>query len=129
MIHEILDVFSESAKWSDLTVNCNVQKLQPTFGLKFKFVIDAVGRKIQPDEKIKMIELFSCFDLLNHNVDLKAPEVVYKILEITYTKEFFCGIQIAVNDSFHSKYMLKNRPYLGPTSTDHELAFLMANQA
>jgi tRNA (guanine10-N2)-methyltransferase len=24
---------------------------------------------------------------------------------------------------------LKKRPYLGPTSTDHEIAFLMANQA
>lgn len=28
-----------------------------------------------------------------------------------------------------SRYSLKNRIYLGPTSTDHELAFLMVNQA
>ena len=31
-------------------------------------------------------------------------------------------------DTFHAKYSLKKRPYLGPTSTDHELAMLMANQ-
>ena len=31
--------------------------------------------------------------------------------------------------TFFSKYNLDKRPYLGPTSTDHELAFLMANQA
>jgi tRNA (guanine10-N2)-methyltransferase len=28
-----------------------------------------------------------------------------------------------------TKYSLRKRPYLGPTTTDHELAFLMANQA
>lgn len=32
------------------------------------------------------------------------------------------------DDTFYMKYSLKRRPYLGPTSTDHELAFLMANQ-
>ena len=32
------------------------------------------------------------------------------------------------DDTFYSKYNLKKRPYLGPTSTDHELAILMANQ-
>ena len=31
--------------------------------------------------------------------------------------------------SYFSKYDLKARPYLGPTSTSHELAFLMSNQA
>jgi tRNA (guanine10-N2)-methyltransferase len=32
------------------------------------------------------------------------------------------------DDTFFAKYNLKKRPYLGPTSTDHELALLMANQ-
>lgn len=31
--------------------------------------------------------------------------------------------------TYFTRYDLKKRPYLGPTSTDHELAFLMANQA
>ena len=30
-------------------------------------------------------------------------------------------------NTFYAKYMLSKRPYLGPTSTDHELAFLMVN--
>ena len=29
---------------------------------------------------------------------------------------------------FCYKYNLKNRPFLGPTSTDEKLAFLMVNQ-
>ena len=32
------------------------------------------------------------------------------------------------DDTFYHKYDLRKRPYLGPTSTDHLLAFLMANQ-
>ena len=32
------------------------------------------------------------------------------------------------SETFHSMYSLKLRPYLGPTSTDHELALLMTNQ-
>ena len=32
------------------------------------------------------------------------------------------------DDTFYGRYNLKKRPYLGPTSTDHELALLMANQ-
>ena len=32
------------------------------------------------------------------------------------------------DDTHYGKYTLKKRPYLGPTSTDHLLAFLMANQ-
>ena len=31
--------------------------------------------------------------------------------------------------SYFAKFDLNKRPYLGPTSTCHELAFLMANQA
>jgi tRNA G10 N-methylase Trm11 len=32
------------------------------------------------------------------------------------------------DETFYLKYDLKYRPYLGPTSTDHELALLMVNQ-
>lgn len=37
-------------------------------------------------------------------------------------------ISVKEDGTFHQKYDLVKRPYLGPTSTDHELAFLMANQ-
>ena len=45
----------------------------------------------------------------------------------------YFGHQVATSrpnneDTFYTKYSLKLRPYLGPTSTDHELAMLMANQ-
>jgi tRNA G10 N-methylase Trm11 len=38
-----------------------------------------------------------------------------------------CRIGGKESDTFYKRFNLKKRPYLGPTSTDHELAFLMAN--
>jgi tRNA G10 N-methylase Trm11 len=69
-------------------------------------------------------------------VDLKNYEMVYKIIDNDTDNELYFGNVVAStrpddyrDDTFHSKYSLKKRPYLGPTSCDTELAFLMANQA
>lgn len=60
------------------------------------------------------------------------PEIVYKVVENMHDQRIYFGVEIASNrveeDTFHHAYDLKMRPYLGPTSTDHQLAFLMANQ-
>ena len=63
---------------------------------------------------------------------------MFKVVENSDGKVYF-GLRIAGqrvseysgkgknDDTFFSRYNLKKRPYLGPTSTDHELALLMAN--
>ena len=68
-------------------------------------------------------------------VDLNNFETIFKIIENKTDGEIYLGNHIAqarfnenTDDTFHCKYSLKKRPYLGPTSTDHELAMLMANQ-
>lgn len=65
-------------------------------------------------------------------INLKNPEMIFKIIENTTDSKIYFGLEIASNrieeDTFHYKYDLRMRPYLGPTSTDHQLAFLMANQ-
>lgn len=68
-------------------------------------------------------------------VALKDYELVYKILDNEDDEMIYFGNVVAScrvddfrEDTFHAKYSLKLRPYLGPTSTDHELALLMANQ-
>ena len=69
------------------------------------------------------------------NVDLKKYEVAYCILENAEDGRIFFGNRVACcrpdgtdEETYYSRYNLKKRPYLGPTSTDHELALLMANQ-
>lgn len=67
------------------------------------------------------------------NIDLENPEVIFGVLSITDAGVIYFGKEIATHkkhkeaDTFHTKFDLRKRPYLGPTSTDHELAFLMAN--
>ena len=68
---------------------------------------------------------------------------MYKIVEVNDNGAVhaYCGLQVALfkkyeqsgkgkdDDTYYGRFNLKKRPYLGSTSTDHELAFLMANQA
>lgn len=68
-------------------------------------------------------------------VDLANYTLSYKVLENVADGMIFFGETVAScrppgseDDTFYSRYSLKLRPYLGPTSTDHELALLMANQ-
>ena len=68
-------------------------------------------------------------------VDLQNYEQVFKIIDNSKDNELYFGNVVAStraddyrDDTFHAKYSLKKRPYLGPTSCDNELAFLMANQ-
>lgn len=85
--------------------------------------------------------MFKTYPFEDKNVDLQSPQVTYRVVENTYTGECFFGVQVASarvsessgkdtnDDTFFGRYMLKKRPYLGPTTTDHELALMMANQA
>jgi len=74
-------------------------------------------------------------------VDLENYTLVYKILDNAADDMLYFGERVACcrplpstqnnkydDETYYSKYNLKLRPYLGPTSTDHELALLMANQ-
>lgn len=66
-------------------------------------------------------------------VELIDYDMYFKVLENDTDGQLYFGNCVAAsrlyekNDTFHTRYNLSKRPYLGPTSTDHELAFLMAN--
>ena len=71
--------------------------------------------------------------LKRENVSLKEPEVVFQVFDDAKNNQIIFGRQVAssrntqTRQTFFAKYDLNKRLYLGPTSTDHELAFLMAN--
>jgi tRNA (guanine10-N2)-methyltransferase len=127
--------------WSGLIENVQQQALAGLIGKKFKFVIDSVGRTVSMQEQIHVIEMFKKFNFRDEDVDLCNPELIFRVVENNATGHQYFGLQIASqrecefsgkgknDDTFFGKYNLKKRPYLGPTSTDHELALLMANQA
>ena len=71
------------------------------------------------------------------NVSLNNPEITFRVIsehhkgkEIPDSQLIYFGMEIcSQNENSLAKYELSQRTYLGPTSTDHELALLMCNQA
>ena len=98
-------------------------------------------------DSIKLIEMFEPIKFDEKLCDLKTPEVRFNLYSLQDEGDsgYIFGRQIADYrlptfgkayseekerpNSWHFKYDLINRPYLGPTSLKHELAFLMVNQA
>jgi len=101
---------------------------------KFRFQIEGINIKINTADQLSMIEQFKVLPFLNELVDLKNFDTYFKIILNEPDSQVYFGQKVAScrhnessDDTFYSRYSLKKRPYLGPTSTDHELAFLMAN--
>lgn len=111
---------------------------------KFAFKVHGIGRKIKDKEAVGMIEEFGKLELpWKGKVDLVSPDNTYHVIENchfipvgeeTPRKDFiFARVVGSSYDSkgnkITAKYLLRDRKYIGPTSTDCELSFLMANQA
>jgi len=132
LVKEIIDVISEAKSYEQLLENVDKEKLIPLLesGKSFKFNIEGVGRKISVTEQMKIIDSFAIFPF-KQNINLKNTDLIFKIIENKEDHIIYFGLEMAKprieEDTYHYKYDLKKRPYLGPTSTDHQLAFLMAN--
>ena len=101
---------------------------------------------IAREEQIKKIHgVLGDLNVRGH-VTFKNPKIRYQLVEfhewyqkhhLTSTdqtlKHVYFGIELSCNHKstakFNQAYELKKRIYLGPTSTDNDLAFLMCNQA
>lgn len=137
MIKEIIDVFSESkGSYDELVKNVDVALLQSQISTtnKFKFLLEGIGIKITSSQQIDIIEQFKVFPFDQSLVDMVKYDDYYKIIHNKEDDMIYFGKKVAsiihnpkCDELFYSPYNLKLRPYLGPTSTDHELAFLMAN--
>ena len=109
----------------------------------FRCYVDAFGRKYSVDQQLERIHKFSA--LLRSfpgKVRMKDPDYELWILEDAFPKhghgsthkdrirQIFVGRRIAFGQGhIGSKYSLKKRSYIGPTSMDAELSFVMANMA
>lgn len=107
----------------------------------FYFYVTATFKSLKRDEQVKEMEKFSQYPWKG-KACIKEPDRVFWLIQnwkfvekdgSSFYDQVFFGKEIVKsnfdNKTFNAKYTLKNRLYLGPTSTDHELAFLMANQA
>lgn len=131
-------MLSESKNsYEDLVKAVDLQALQKVIDKKekFRFFVETVGKKVSSQRQRQVIEMFNELPFDAPLVDLNNYTLSYIVLENAADGSIFFGETVAScrppgadDDTFYSKYNLKLRPYLGPTSTDHELALLMANQ-
>lgn len=110
----------------------------------FRCIVDAFGKSLDLDQQLERIHRFP--DMLQSfpgKVRLKNPDVHVCILEDAFPvnghcfapssqgpRQVFVARRVAEGcGDIGSKYSLKRRKYIGPTSMDAELAFVMANMA
>ena len=100
------------------------------------FCLELTNRTYVMQEYLEEIDKYiSELDLKDRKIDLKNPDIVLKFIEVYKygdkgepLKAYF-ATEVLKNPSLYTKFSLSDRVYLGPTTTDHELAILMANQA
>jgi len=75
-------------------------------------------------------------NMADRKVDLHHPDIAFKLIEVYKFQDNTSGVlksyfavELMVNPNIFNQFSLPQRAYLGPTTTDNELAFLMANQA
>lgn len=109
----------------------------------FRCFVDAFGKKYSIDQQLERIHKFS--DALRSfpgTVRMKDPDHELWILEDAFprrghgttdekgSRQVLLGRKIASGQGhLGAKYSLKRRNYIGPTSMDAELSFVMANMA
>ena len=95
----------------------------------FKFEVDSFGKSLEQREQVTLIDRFS-FLPLHGPIRMKNPQVTF-VLGIDQARSlFYFGIKLGESmrgemDSFS----LKKRMYLGTTSMEAELSFVMCNLA
>jgi tRNA G10 N-methylase Trm11 len=98
----------------------------------FCFEIMAFGKKLSHTEQTRRMNMFSFLFQGDEKAEMKNPDVIIWITE-TGPSHWMFGIQIApIRRLCHTEnprlpMSLSNRPVLGPTTLDNDLAFLMCN--
>lgn len=116
----------------------------PVSAPSFRCVVDAFGRSLDLDEQLERIHRFSAMlQSFPGRVNLRGAQVDICILEDAFPvrghgykvqpdapRQVLLGRKVADGQGgIGTQYSLKRRRYIGPTSMDAELAFVMANMA
>lgn len=116
----------------------------PTHSPTFRCHVDAFGKSLQPDEQLDRIHRFSSvLQTFPGKVRMRGAKYQLHILEDAFPRaghgrvdpsnsprQVFLALHLASGrGELGASYSLKRRRYIGPTSMDAELAFVMASFA
>ena len=146
LLKSILKIYGEGETIEEVLTdieknNLDEIKLEQESLKSFRFDIDFRGLSEKRKVQLEMINKFDKFPM-KAKVDINNAERIFiifrnvvenqKIKKIISTKYYFGKLVSGKDDKklrFYTKYDLVNRKYIGPTSTDHVLSFLMTNFA
>ena len=143
LVRCILDVWGEGLTMKDLheqVGSYNPDEKDAYSTESFKLQVEGWGVTLTQEQKVSIINSFSeSLGELKGPIRLKDPQNTFWVIVarpsrnsmVANVRPWYClGREVAVNQTkfgILDTYDLKKRRYLGPTSMDAELAFLMSN--
>ncbi|KAI3434388.1 hypothetical protein D9Q98_002466 [Chlorella vulgaris] len=104
----------------------------------FKYVVETYGCSYSMQRQVELIESFDGCNGFQGPIDLRSPQLRFWIVVckpngqgLPHLKErYYFGREVGAGDRTPlATYDLRRRRYLGPTSMDTEMSFLMCNMA
>jgi len=138
LLKNIFQVYSKSNSFTELVSNVkSIKESNEENDLKseiesnefFKFMVEGCDKSFTKEEQKEMMEGLD-FLQFKAAVNLSKASRVFVIYYNKPTDEYYFGKiigEIPKGQCFYIKYDLNKRKYLGPTSLDNRLSFIMAN--
>jgi tRNA (guanine10-N2)-methyltransferase len=135
LLMDVYRLFSVADSFSDLIESCKRLDFTEYISDPFRFAVDSFMKTFTDKEQLDMINSFS-FMALEGPVRLKDPDARCFTIMYDHVKgKWYFGERVSVGKGKASmreqvdRYSLKKRDYLGTTSMDAEIGFVMANIA
>ncbi|GAB4813919.1 hypothetical protein N2152v2_000965 [Parachlorella kessleri] len=136
-----LEVWGEGETWEGLfeAIRAYPQELKQPYEKEdqsFRFIVDCYGAKLQTPQQVEVVEQFAWMGFKGP-IDLRNPQHKFWVIIVDNQNssnlmplkpKIYFGREVAAGDRLViPRYDLRQRRYLGPTSMDTEMAFLMCN--
>lgn len=128
----MVKLYAEGKTYDELVSNVDREKflVESDSQQTFKFEVDPRGKTLSQEEKLNIMDKFTVLNFKG-KVDLKNPQRIFIVIDNHHRGVKYFGKLIAGKSEeeakFYSKYNLQTRKYLGPTSTDNVLGFIMVS--
>ncbi|KAG2487107.1 hypothetical protein HYH03_014220 [Edaphochlamys debaryana] len=141
----LVEVWGEGSSWEEMRAAveaCPEELKAPWLGPDFSFrvVVESYGRSLTMEEQLELITALE-FIPFQGAVRLRDPQLRFVLIVCDCndnpslvdarlpTRYYFGRVVGSCDRTLLDAYTLKRRAYLGPTSMDTEMAFIMANMA
>uniref|UniRef100_A0A1D2A5X4 tRNA (guanine(10)-N(2))-methyltransferase n=1 Tax=Auxenochlorella protothecoides TaxID=3075 RepID=A0A1D2A5X4_AUXPR len=140
-----LEIWGEGDSWEEMcdsitSYPAHLKAPYATEDQSFRFVVELWGGTLQIPEQVAFINQLEGPTQFKGRIDLQHPQHKFWVIMVVAPEltnglpkvpaRYYFGREVAASDrSIIKRYELPSRRYLGPTSMEAEMAFIMCNQA